>query len=100
MAQSPALYEPSQMYIGGVTRAWATTGNTDTVTDPSIASTTFVDIMQTSASAGRWYVSNITPSSSTTNAQTGVITFVPGTFTITSSSSETQVTTTYQYVLQ
>lgn len=99
MAQSPSFYEPSQAYIAGNIRAWATTGNTDVVTDPNIISTTFVDIMQTSASAGRWYVSNITPTSSATNAA-GVTTVTPGSFTITSTSSETQVTTTYQYSLQ
>lgn len=98
MTQTQQLYDPAQLYVLPVKRTWTTTGNTDTVTDESIFAATQVLIMNTSAYAGRWYVSNITPTSSSTNA-TGVTTITPGTFTITSSSSETQTTTTYQYIL-
>lgn len=98
MAQTQQLYDPSQLYVPPVKRAWAATGNTDIVTDESIFALTQVLIMNTSAFAGRWYVSNITPTSSSTSAA-GVTTITPGTFTITSSSSETQTTTTYQYIL-
>ena len=98
MAQSPQFYDPAQLYVPSITRAWTTTGNTDTVTDASIVSSTQIIVMNTSAYAGRWYVSNITPTSSSTSAA-GVVTVTPGTFTITSSSSETQTTTTYSYII-
>lgn len=99
MAQSIQLYDPGSTYVPPVSRIWATTGNTDTVTDESIQSNTQVVMMNTSAFAGRWYISNITATSSSTNAQTGVTTITPGTFTVTSSNSETQTTTTYKYQL-
>lgn len=99
MAQTQQLYDPAQLYVLPVKRTWTATGNTDTVTDESVFAATQVLIMNTSAYAGRWYVSNITPTTSATNAQTGVTTITPGSFTITSSSSETQTTTTYQYIL-
>lgn len=99
MAQNPQLYDPAATYVNSQSRAWATTGNTDVVTDEGVEANTQVIIMNTSAYAGRWYVSNITPTSFSTNAQTGVITETPGSFTVTSSSSETQVTTTYKYLL-
>ena len=93
MAQSPQEYAPNLTYVGPVTRAWASTGNTDTVTDDSVQATSQVVIMNTSARAGNWYVSNITPTSSTG----GVVT--SGSFTVTSSSSETATITTYKYIL-
>lgn len=99
MAQSPQFYDSPFLYIPSVSRVWTTTGNTDTVSDASVVSTTQVVIMPTSAYAGRWYVSNITPTSSSTDSVTKVTTITPGSFTITSSSSETQTTTTYQYQL-
>lgn len=98
MAQSPSLYEPESVYVNPVTRAWATTGNTDTVTDESCVSGSLPVVVPTSAYAGRWYISNITPTSSSTSAS-GVVTITPGTFTVTSSSSETATTTTYKYYL-
>ena len=98
MAQSPELYNPGEFYVNPVKRVWASTGNTDTVTDESVVNSSQVIIMNTSAYAGRWYISNITPTSSSTNAA-GVTTITPGSFTVTSSSSETQTTTTYQYTL-
>lgn len=98
MAQSPQQYNPALLYIAPVSKAWTTTGNTDVVTDESIDANTQVVIMNTSAYAGRWYVSNVTPTSSSTSVA-GVTTITPGTFTVTSSSSETQVTTTYKYSL-
>ena len=98
MAYSPQFYDPALLEIPSVTKAWTSTGNTDTVTDPSIVSSTQVVLMNTSAYAGRWYISNITATSSSTSAA-GVTTITPGTFTVTSSSSEPQTTTTYQYTL-
>ncbi len=98
MAQNPQQYSPALMYVSPISKAWTTTGNTDTVTDEGIDATTQIVIMNTSAYAGRWYVSNITPTSTSTSVG-GVITVTPGTFTITSSSSETQTTTTYKYTL-
>lgn len=99
MAQNPQLYDPAQTYVNPVSRAWATTGNTDVVSDEGVEANSVVLIMPTSAYAGRWYVSNVTPTTFATNAQTGVITETPGSFTVTSSNSETQVTTTYKYIL-
>lgn len=99
MAQNPQLYDPANTYVNPQSRVWASTGNTDTVTDEGIEANSQVLIMNTSAYAGRWYVSNITPTTFSTNAQTGVITESAGTFTVTSSNSETQTTTTYKYLL-
>jgi|SRR5665213_257286 len=98
MAYNPQLFSPELAYPPPVSRVWASTGNTDTVTDDGIQNLTQVLIMNTSAYAGRWYVSNITPTSSATSAA-GVVTITPGTFTVTSSSSETQTSTTYKYIL-
>lgn len=97
MAQSIQNYDPAILYVNPVTRVWATTGNTDTVTDPSIYSGSQIVIQNTSAYAGRWYVSNITPTSTAYTAGQNVTT--PGTFTVTSSSSETQTSTTYSYTI-
>ena len=93
MAQNLQQYLPPDAYVAPVTRAWATTGNTDTVTDEGVQANSMVLIMPTSTYAGRWYVSNITP----TTVSAGVVT--PGTFTVTSTSSESQTTTTYKYYL-
>ena len=98
MAQSQQDYSPAETYVSPVSRLWATTGNTDVVTDDSVQSTTQVVIMNTSAYAGRWYVSNITPTTTSTSVA-GVVTVTPGSFTVTSSSSESQTTTTYKYIL-
>lgn len=97
MTQSPSMYEVGEFYVAPISRAWVLTGNTDTVTDESITSGTMVLIMNTTAYAGRWYVSNITPTSTSVVNGNNVIT--PGTFTVTSSSSETQTTTLYKYQL-
>jgi len=35
--------------------SWTTTGNTDTITNPNIHSNSFIQVMPTSAYAGRWY---------------------------------------------
>lgn len=91
------MYEVGEFYVAPISRAWVLTGNTDTVTDESITSGTMVLIMNTTAYAGRWYVSNITPTSTSVVNGNNVIT--PGTFTVTSSSSETQTTTLYKYQL-
>lgn len=99
MAQNPQLYDPAGTYVPPVTKAWTTTGNTDLVTDEGVESATQVIIMNTSAYNGRWYISNITPTTFATNAQTGVITETPGSFTVTSSNSESATTTTYKYLL-
>jgi hypothetical protein len=82
MSQQPNQYDPGLFYVAPQKRAWAVTGNTDVVADAAVSANTVILIMPTSASAGRWYISSITPG-------TG--------FTVTSSSSETQTTTTYQY---
>lgn len=98
MAQNPQLYDPAGTYVNPVVRAWASTGNTDVVSDEGVEANTVVLIMPTSAYAGRWYVSNVTPTSFATSAA-GVVTETAGSFTVTSSSSETQTTTTYKYIL-
>lgn len=97
MAQSPQFYDPALLYVSPVTRAWATTGNTDTVTDYNIVSASQIIIMNTSAYAGRWYISNITPTSTSVVNGNNVVT--AGSFTVTSSSSETQTTTLYEYTI-
>ena len=66
------------------TRLWKTTGNTDTVTDSYVSLNSVIEIMNTSAFQGQWYVSNLNP---------GVG------FTITSTNSETATTTTYSYII-
>ena len=98
MAQNLQEYLPSDEYIAPQSRIWASTGNTDTVTDDGLTANAMVVIMPTSAYAGRWYVSNITPTSYSTSSS-GVVTVTPGTFTVTSSSSESQTTTTYKYYI-
>jgi len=82
--QSPASTLPPFQYKTVNTQQWLTTGNTDVVTDPYVYSNSIIQIMPTSAYAGRWYV---------TVAAAG------GSFTVTSSSAETQTTTTYTYIV-
>lgn len=98
MAQNPQQYDPAATYVPSQSRAWAATGNSDVVTDEGVEANTQILIMNTSAYAGRWYISNITPTTTSVNAQ-GNNVITPGSFTVTSSSSETQVTTTYKYLL-
>lgn len=95
MAQTPENYLPGSIYISPVQKTWTTTGNTNVVTDDSLTASSLPVVVPTSAYAGRWYISNITPTSTSTT--TGVVT--SGTFTITSSSSETATTTTFSYYL-
>ena len=77
------LLDPGEVVSTIPSRTWATTGNTDIVLDGNVTSTTLVDIMNTSAFIGPWY-----------------ITTTPGTgFTVTSGNSETATTTTYKYKL-
>ena len=76
-------YNPESMYIAPATRTWATTGNTDTVTDADVTSTTAVVIIHTSVPTGFWKV--------VTTAGTG--------FTVTSSDSESAgLTYSYKYL--
>lgn len=77
------LLDPGEVVSSIPSRVWATTGNTDVVADANVTSTTLVDIMNTSAYVGPWYV--------TLNPGVG--------FTVTSSNSETASTTTYKYKL-
>ncbi len=65
------------------TRIWLTTGTTDVVTDAYVTANSIIEIMNTSAYTGPWYI--------TLNPGTG--------FTVTSGASETQTTTTYSYVI-
>lgn len=81
MSAQPNKYSPALTYIPATVRAWASTGNTDTVTDDAVQSGSFIDLMPTSSFAGRWYVSSV----------------AQGSFTVTSTSSETATTTTYKY---
>ena len=76
-------YDGWARYKTPATRAWATTGQTDVVADTKVSSNSLIDIMNTSAYVGPWYV--------TINPGVG--------FTVTSGNSETQTTTTYQYVI-
>lgn len=99
MALQPQNFRPEDVYVTPVSRTWTTTGNTDTVTDEAVQAGSIIQIMNTSAYAGRWYVSTVTPTTFSTNAITGVITETAGSFVITSSNSETQTTTTYKYLI-
>ena len=77
-----ANYNPGLMYAGKASNSWATTGNTDTVTDAQVRASSIILIMHTSAHAGRWYV---TPAA--------------GSFVITSSDTETASSTTFKYLV-
>lgn len=66
-------------------RVWAVTGNTDVVLDANVNSNTVVQIMNTSAYTGPWWITSK----------------IPGTgFTVTSGNSEQATTTTYTYLLE
>ncbi len=99
MAQNPQQYSPALTYVPPVSKAWTTTGNTDTVTDDGVEANSIILIMNTSARNGTWYVSTITPTSASTNQTTGVTTVTSGSFVITSSDSESATTTTYKYII-
>lgn len=75
-------YVPAMMYLSPRSRTWATTGNTDTVTDADVTSTTGVVIIHTVVPVGFWKV--------VTNPGSG--------FTVTSSDSES-TGLTYKYKL-
>jgi hypothetical protein len=81
--QSPQSSLPPLQFKTINTRVWATTGNTDVVTDAYVDSNSLIDIMNTSAFVGPWYI--------TINPGTG--------FTVTSANSETATTTTYSYII-
>lgn len=55
-------------------------------------------VIPTSVYAGRWYITSITPTSSTTDPVTGIITENKGTFTLNSTSSESSGVT-FSYTL-
>lgn len=95
---SPQLYLPPEMYIGSTTGTWGAGGNTSVVTDTNVNSTSLPLVVPTSTFAGRWWITAITPSSSSTSGA-GVITVTAGSFTINSSSSENSAVT-FSYKLQ
>lgn len=78
---SPANYSPYLRYKTMNSVAWETTGNTCVVTDANVHSNSLISIMNTSARNGLWYV-----------------TVSEGTFTVTSSDSESATTTTFKYL--
>lgn len=86
---SPNKYQPGLAYIAPISRTWATTGNTDTVTDVNITNSTAVVIIHTGVPAGFWKVV-VTPT--TVNGAT----LTAGSFTVTSSDAE-QSGLTYSY---
>ena len=97
MAQSPQEYLPPFQYVGPKSVTWGAGGNNCVVTDDAVNSNSLPDLIATSAVAGTWHISNVTPTSSTTNASTGVITTTAGSFTVTSSDSESSgVTFSYK----
>lgn len=77
-------------------RTWATTGNTDTVTDVNLTSTSRVDYAVTGGTQqGQWKVV-VTPTTYSTTAA-GVTTINSGTFVVTSTDSESAgLTYTYK----
>lgn len=81
--QSPLSSLPPLKYKTVNTRVWATTGNTDVVADTYVTANSIIDLMNTSAYVGPWFI--------TLNPGVG--------FTVTSSNSETATTTTYSYVI-
>lgn len=78
--KSPANYSPYLRYKSLTSIAWETTGNTMTITDENVHTNSLIVIMNTSARNGLWYV-----------------TASEGSFTITSSDSESATTTTFVY---
>lgn len=78
----PRNYMPFGVISPAPVRIWATTGNTDTVTDASCTANSFIDIQPLSNTAGTWK-------------------WLPanGSFTVTSTDSET-AGITYQYRLR
>ncbi len=77
---SPANYSPYLRSKVLTSQTWTTTGNTHTVTDANVHSNSLIEIMNTSARNGLWYV-----------------TVTEGQFIITSSDSESATTTTFVY---
>lgn len=65
------------------TKVWTTSGNTDVVTDEYCYPNSIIEIQNTSAFNGNWYISSQTE----------------GTFTITSTNGETATITTYSYII-
>lgn len=79
-SQQPAQYVPGMQNVSKPTRTWATTGNTDTVTDATVHPNSAILVTPTSATpAGFWKV---------------VVS--QGSFVVTSSDSES-AGTTYTY---
>ena len=74
-------YNPSLRYDTEASQSWTTAGNTHTVTDANIRTTSFIVIMHTSAHNGRWYV-----------------TISAGSFVITSSDAE-ETSATFKYLI-
>lgn len=79
MALDQARYNPSLMADLSVSQTWTTQGNTHTVTDGHVRANSVIQIMNTSAYNGRWYV---TPAA--------------GSFLITSSDAE-ETSVTFKY---
>jgi hypothetical protein len=77
----PGQYDPS-WGVPCPNRIWATTGNTDIVIDASVHPTDCILITATTAQAGTWHV-----------------TVGQGTFTVTSTDSESATTTAYNYFI-
>lgn len=97
MAQSPQRYAPEFFEVTPGSQTWGSGGNTCTVTDANVMANTIPVIVKTSATIGNWYVSAITPTSSSTSGA-GVITVTDGSFTITSSDVESSGVT-FKYKL-
>ena len=76
-----AQYDPALMYGDRDEQTWAAIGNTNTVTNSKIRTSSIILIMHTSDYNGRWY-----------------ITVSDGSFLITSSDSE-GTSTTFNYLI-
>lgn len=76
-----ARYSPFLAYKSAITQTWATTGNTDTVTNANVHSNSVVIPVPTSQQNGLWYV-----------------TVTEGQFVVTSSDSES-AGLTYTYIV-
>lgn len=82
MTFSLANYNSGLRYKTLTTRAWAVTGNTDTVTDANVHPNSIIEIQNLSQFVGPWWV-----------------TVTQGQFVVNSANSETATTTTYTYII-
>lgn len=80
-SQQPNNYDPAFLNVTTPTRTWGTTGNTDTVIDASVHPSSNVLVTPTSIPSGFWKV-----------------VVAQGSFTVTSSDSES-AGLTYNYVV-